>query len=305
MVYDGMNPRMRCRFNGWHLPSRGRPAFGRSRHTEPIMTRPLCRGGGLHSPVRRPPGSSSTASAPVPDQGFRGLGGLRDAGHTRRFTDDPSATAVHHRLQPLRRPRPHLRPLPHGVRGREDLRGTRSEHKLSGHRAWPCTPPGRRKPTVLGLVAEDHHITSPCATPGGDGRVLARGDFGMGGLHGVIECDVSGVDTLRLRLTCPPLLTEQQDPFDSKQGLFWDAALTLTTAPGCPERAGPLGGRHRRGLRYRPGLRGRTGVLHRGKDARRDSVTPLTSAGGCLTIDLRGCRLSGFRGSWRGRLSRG
>ena len=54
-----------------------------------------------------------------------------------------------------------------------------------------------------------------------------------------IRADLTGVDTLTLRLFCPPLMTEQFDPFDSKQGLFLGDAV-LTRADGSSLRLADL-----------------------------------------------------------------
>ena len=238
MVYDEHESlEMRCRFNGCTLPSpEDAPAFGQvTGYTELIATRRLMAVAEdyivLFDDLQGT--QEHRFSNLFQIKGFRGLeGDVRQAGRTRRFTDDPLSdgqfiTDCSH----FDATGPTCARFCTVFGEGEDLRGTRSEHNEPGvlsmavHTAWPG-----ETHQVLGLAAEDHHMYIPVRYAlEADGHVLARGDFGAWlGCTEVIDCDVSGADTLCLRLTCPPLLTEQQDPFDSKQGLFLgDAALTL------------------------------------------------------------------------------
>ena len=252
MVYDEHESlEARCRFNGCTLRSPAdAPAFGQvTGFTEPIMTRRLMAVAEdyivLFDALQGE--REHRFSSLFQIKGFRGLeGDARQTGHTRRFTDDPLSDG-----QFITDCRHFDANGPTCARFRtafgegEDLRGTRSEHNEPGilsmavHTAWPP-----QTHQVLGLTAEDHHMYIPVRYAlEADGRGLARGDFGAWlGCTETIDCDVSGADVLRLRLTCPPLLTEQQDPFDSRQGLFLgDAALILQDGSRLPLCALPLG----------------------------------------------------------------
>lgn len=249
MVYDENEPlEARCRFNGCTLPKvENAPAFGQvTGHTEPIHTRRLMVVAEdyivLFDDLQGT--QEHRFSNLFQIKGFEGLGGqMEAAGHTRRFTDDLLSDGqfitdcCHYEAQGETVAR-----FCTVFGDEEDLRGTRSEHNTPGmlkmdvHTAWP-----KETHQVLGLVAEDHHMYIPvrysCLA---DERIEAQGEFGAWlGYTEAIHCDVRGADTLTLKLRCLPLLTEQLDPFDSKQGLFLgDAVLTL--ADGSTRRLAEL-----------------------------------------------------------------
>jgi len=238
MVYDEQESlEARCRYNGCTLPRvENAPAFGQvTGHTEPIFTRRLMVVAEdyivLFDALQGT--QEHRFSNLFQIKGFEGMeGDLKLAGHTRRLTDDllsdgQFVTDCQHYDAKGGTVARFCTVFGEG----EDLRGTRSEHnnpgllKMDVHTAWP-----RENHQVLGLVAEDHHMYIPVRyTCLADDRVAARGEFGAWlGYTEEIHCDVQGANTLTLRLRCLPLLTEQLDPFDSKQGLFLgDAVLTL------------------------------------------------------------------------------
>lgn len=244
MVYDEKESLAeRCRFNGCSLRvPENAPGFGQvTGYTEPIMTRRLMvvaedylvlfdmlQGSRHHR-----------FSNLFQIKGFEALtGAARDAGHTRRFSDDLLTDAQfvtdcrHFDAQGTTCARFGT------VFGEgEDLRGTRSEHNEPGmlrmdiHAAWP-----KKTHQVIGLTAEDHHMYIPVRyAVEADGRTAASGDFGAWlGYTETLDCDIAGAETLMLHIVCPPLLTEQGDPFDSKQGLFLgDAVLILADGTSC------------------------------------------------------------------------
>ncbi|MGN0777919.1 MAG: hypothetical protein ACI4MJ_02125 [Aristaeellaceae bacterium] len=238
MVYDVHESlEERCRFNGCTLRSPDNaPAFGQvTGYTEPIATRRLMAVTEDYIVLFDALGGSEEHrfSNLFQIKGFRGLTGpVQAAGHTRRFSDDPLGDAQFitdcQHFDAAGTTCAHFCTV---FGPGEDLRGTRSERNEPGllcmdvHAAWP-----RENHQVLGLVAEDHHMYIPVRyAVETDGQCVAQGDFGAWlGCTEVIDCDVTGASALTLRLTCPPLLTEQLDPFDSKQGLFLgDAVLTL------------------------------------------------------------------------------
>lgn len=238
MVYDENEPlEERCRFNGCTLRSpEAAPAFGQvTGHTEPIRTRRLMvvaedyivlfdslLGAQKHR-----------FSNLFQIKGFEALtGNLTAAGHTRRFSDDLLSDAQFvtdcHHFEAVGTTCARFCTV---FGKREDLRGTRSEHNTPGllkmdvHTAWP-----QESHQVIGLMAEDHHMYVPVRyAVKADDRTVVEGNFGAWlGCTETLDCDVSGAETLTLRIFCPPLYTEQGDPFDSKQGLFLgDVVLTL------------------------------------------------------------------------------
>ncbi|MGN1019036.1 MAG: hypothetical protein ACI4O7_01575 [Aristaeellaceae bacterium] len=308
MVYDEHESlEARCRYNGCTLPSPAdAPAFGQvTGYTEPIVTRRLMAVADdyvvLFDLLRGK--QEHRYSSLFQIKGFRNLeGDVRPAGHTRRFTDDPLSdgqfiTDCSHFDAAGSTCARFCTVFGEG----EDLRGTRSERnepgllKLAVHTAWP-----RETHQVLGLAAEDHHMYIPVRYAlEADGRTLCGGDFGAWlGCAETIDCDVTGAEALTLRLTCPPLYTEQGDPFDSRQGLFLgDAALTLADGTRLPLSGLPLsrenvdGGRGI-GRDYEGGR-----VLIVGREMP-DAipVSPLDhQREALLTIDLRGLRAVRFR----------
>ncbi len=249
MVYDeNESLEERCRFNGCTLRMpENAPGFGQvTGHTEPIMTRRLMVVAEDYIVLfdalqgNEPHRFSNLFQI----KGFEGLtGNISDAGHTRRFSDDllsdaQFVTDCHHFDAQGNTCARFCTVFGEG----EDLRGTRSEHnepgllKMDVHAAWP-----QQNHQVIGLVAEDHHMYIPVRyVVEADDRTAVSGDFGAWlGCTETLNCDISDADTLRLRIACPPLLTEQLDPFDSKQGLFLGYAV-LTLADGTTRRLSEL-----------------------------------------------------------------
>lgn len=308
MVYDeNESLQERCRFNGCTLRvPENAPAFGQvTGHTEPIRTRRLMVVAEDYIVLfdalqgSQPHRFSNLFQI----KGFEGLNGkVTAAGHTRRFSDDlltdaQFVTDCRHFDAAGTTCARFCTVFGEG----EDLRGTRSEHNTPGllkmdvHAAWP-----QQTHQVIGLMAEDHHMYIPvrCAVMADD-RTAAEADFSAWlGYTETLDCDVAGADTLTVRIYCPPLYTEQMDPFDSKQGLFLGDAL-LTLADGSTRRLAELPIRrvnvdegHGIGRDYEGGR-----VLLTGREM--PDAIPVSPADhqkeAVLTIDLRGLNAVRFQ----------
>ncbi len=239
MVYDGNESlQERCRYNGCSLKTpENAPAFGQvTGYTEPILTRRLMVVADdylvLFDELKgtQPHRFSNLYQI----KGFNGLtGNIRPSGHTRRFSDDPLADAQF--ITDCSHFEAYGPSCAHFVTvfgTGEDLRGTRSEYNESGllkmdvHAVWPP-----KNHQVLGLAAEDHKMYIPVRyTICADDRILAQGEEGLWlGCTEILRGEISGAKRLVFRMMNLPLVTEQGDPFDSRQGLFLgNAAVKLS-----------------------------------------------------------------------------
>ena len=244
MVYDeNESLQERCRYNGCSLKvPENVPAFGQvTGYTEPILTRRLMAVADDYIVLfdylkgTQPHRFSNLYQI----KGFEGLAGnIQSAGHTRRFSDDPLSDAQF--ITDCSHFDANGPTCAHFVTvfgPGEDLRGTRSECnepgllKMDVHAAWPP-----KNHQVLGLAAEDHKMYIPVRyTVCADDRLLAQGEEGLWlGYTETIRGDVSGAKKLTFRMMNLPLVTEQLDPFDSKQGLFLgNAVLKLSDGSIC------------------------------------------------------------------------
>lgn len=113
----------------------------------------------------------------------------------------------------------------------EDMRGTRSEHNCPGilnidvHTAWP-----QQSQQIIGRAAEDHGVAIPLEYKVEvDGLVKAEGEFGAWLLgEGKCDVDISGANSIQLRVKNNPIYTEQGYPRKTKQALFWGEAYIIT-----------------------------------------------------------------------------
>ena len=251
MVYDEAESlEQRCAMNGCTLDQPAdAPAFGTTTgFTEPILTRRLMAVCDdylvLFDELKgtRPHRFSNLFQI----KGFEGLtGNAVSSGHTRRFSDDPLTDAqfvtdcTHYEAAGTTCA--HFTTV---FGPGEDLRGTRAYYnepgllKMDIHTAWP--PQNHQ---IVGLTAEDHLMYIPVEyAVRTEKQCCQTGSFGSWlGCERVLHADLSDASRLTIDLFCPPLYTEQKDPYSSKQGLFLgNARLTLRNGETKPLSTLPM-----------------------------------------------------------------
>lgn len=161
--------------------------------------------------------------------------GLAHVKHTSQFTDDPCSDAQFitdcHWYETDANAGTTVASFATIFGEGEDMRGTRSFYNTSGvlkmdvHTAWP-----KQATHIIGRAAEDHGIQIPLTYKVEvDGKVKASGEFGAWILgEGHCDVDVSGAQTLKLKVINHPVYNEQGYARKTKQGLFWGEAYIVT-----------------------------------------------------------------------------